>query len=624
MPDLDGMPTLSTMELTALQENIVFLQRQLERDQVDKHLLKNQLEAVQRLLTRLQHQERETLSTAHLQTLVKIGGMIGSSLDLQTVLNSAMDAILALTQGESGFILMLNADDRLEAVVARQPHDDENANQAMSQYSQTIARTVLNSGTPLLTTNATEDPRFSSTVSIASRAIKSIMVAPLRARGNTLGVCYVQSRLASGLFDEHDLSALEMLSGQIAMAIDNARLFQATDQELTATVERLSLLRKIDLKLLELLNIDKAMEFVIETVVRLSNAQSGRFVLLRGIDNDIFAEHQYGLEPHIRTEKPFFSTYPRHHEALRSSQPIVLPPNTNGHAQSVMLFRMKTQSDTLVGLLAIHQADERPFLPSEIELVQQVITRAATTIENASLYAAVQNANQAKSEFVSFVAHDLKVPMHNILGFATLARDLEQLEQQPNPEIIEFMETILEVVEDMHVLVSDITDINRLESGTMRIEPRPTDLKALLQAVEERLRPEITKRKHQLIKQIPPQLPLVMVDYHRMLQVLLNLMSNAIKYTPDGGTLTLEIYVMNDFARLSISDTGIGMTAQDLQKLGQKFFRASDTFTRRQSGSGMGFAITKQLIAMMGGQLTIQSQVGVGSTFTFTIPLVKA
>lgn len=621
MPEMDAMPTLSATEWNTLQENIAFLQRQLERDQVDKHLLKNQLESVQRLLTRLQHQERETLPTAHLQTLVKIGGMIGSSLDLQTVLNSAMDAILALTKGESGFILMLNADDRLETVVARQPHDDESVNQALSLYSHTIARTVLTSGVPLLTTNATEDPRFASTESIASRAIKSIMVAPLRARGNIIGVCYVQSRLASGLFNEHDLSALEMLSGQIAMAIENARLFQATDQELTATVARLSLLRRIDLKLLELLNIDKAMEFVIETVVRLSHAQSGRFVLLRGMDNDIFAEHVYGLEPNIRTEKPFFSMYPRHQEALRSSQPIFL---ANGYPQAVMLLRMKTQSDTLVGLLAIHQTAERAFLPSEVELVQQVINRAATTIENASLYAAVQNANQAKSEFVSFVAHDLKVPMHNILGFATLARDVEQTRPDTNPEILEFMDTIIEVVEDMHVLVSDITDINRLESGTMRIEPRPTDLRALLQAVKERLQLEINKRQHSLIEDVPAQLPLVMVDYHRLIQVLLNLMSNAIKYTPDGGTLTLQVYVMDTVVRIAISDTGIGMSQQDLQKLGQKFFRASDSFTRRQSGSGLGFAITKQLIIMMGGQLTLQSQVGVGSTFSFTIPLVKA
>ena len=623
MSDIDTMPALSATDWSALQENIAFLQRQLERDQVDKHLLKSQLESVQRLLTHLQHQERDTLRTAHLQTLVKIGGMIGSSLDLQTVLNSAMDAILALTKGESGFILMLNADDRLETVVARQPYD-ESVDQALSRYSHTIARTVLTSGVPLLTTNATEDPRFSSTESIASRAIKSIMVAPLRSRGDIIGVCYVQSRLASGLFNEHDLSALEMLSGQIAMAIENARLFQATDQELTATVARLSLLRKIDLKLLELLNIDKAMEFVIETVVRLSHAQSGRFVLLRGMDNDIFAEHVYGMDPNIRTEKPFFNTYPHHHEALRSTQPIFFPPHPNTSIQSVLLLRMKTQSDTLVGLLAIHQADESTFLPSEVELVQQVINRAATTIENASLYAAVQNANQAKSEFVSFVAHDLKVPMHNILGFATLARDVEQTRTEQNIEILDFMDTIIEVVEDMHVLVSDITDINRLESGTMRIEPRPTDLKALLHVVKERLKLEINKREHRLIEQIPAQLPLVMVDYHRMIQVLINLMSNAIKYTPNGGTLTLDVQVMEASVRIAISDTGIGMSQQDLQKLGQKFFRSSDSFARRQSGSGLGVAITKQLINMMGGQLTLQSQVGVGSTFSFTIHLVKA
>jgi signal transduction histidine kinase len=259
------------------------------------------------------------------------------------------------------------------------------------------------------------------------------------------------------------------------------------------------------------------------------------------------------------------------------------------------------------------------FSEEQKEVVERVVARAAVAIENARLYAAMQAADRAKSEFVGIVAHDLKVPMTSILGYADLTlMDGNLQEQQVN-----YLNRIRDTVKRMEMLVSDLADISRIESGHFFMNETRCTVMDIVQGLRDATMTQINSRSHTFVEEIEPDLPDMWCDYYRLLQVLTNLASNAYKYTPDGGTITLRVRPADDRIEFSIQDTGIGMTREAIKKLGTKFWRADDEYTRSQPGTGLGYAITANLVEQMGGQIRVESQVDKGSKFTFTVPIAK-
>ena len=258
------------------------------------------------------------------------------------------------------------------------------------------------------------------------------------------------------------------------------------------------------------------------------------------------------------------------------------------------------------------------FTDEEIDLVERIVTRAAVAIENSRLYAAVQAADKAKSEFVGIVAHDLKAPMTNIAGYADLMlMDDDDLDERQ----IEYLKRIRATVTRMEVLVSDLADIARIESGHFYMEEMTVGATQIIEAVKDSTLPEITSRQHSLVVEVEDDLPDLWVDYYRLVQVLINLVSNAYKYTPDSGTITLMARQLDQRVEFSVQDTGIGLSPEAVKKIGTKFWRAEDNYTRSQPGTGLGFTITRSLIEQMGSQVKIESEVGVGSSFTFSVPI---
>ncbi|MBC8171773.1 MAG: hypothetical protein H7X77_08870 [Anaerolineae bacterium] len=170
-------------------------------------------------------------------------------------------------------------------------------------------------------------------------------------------------------------------------------------------------------------------------------------------------------------------------------------------------------------------------------------------------------------------------------------------------------------------MVSDLADISRIESGHFFMEISRVPVADVVQAVKDNTIPQLAERHHTWVEKIASDLPALQVDYYRLLQVLTNLVSNAYKYTPDGGTITLTAALYGQRVRFSISDTGIGLSEENVKMLGTKFWRAEDRYTRSQQGTGLGFAITRSLIEQMGSRVEIQSKPGEGSTFIFDVAI---
>jgi signal transduction histidine kinase len=296
-------------------------------------------------------------------------------------------------------------------------------------------------------------------------------------------------------------------------------------------------------------------------------------------------------------------------------------------AQTVLYIPLLIR-ERLIGYTELWESRQRrEFTAEEIALCQGIAQQAAIAIENARLYEGVREANQAKSEFIDFVAHELKQPMTSMQGYAkmlTLGIGGELSSTQH-----EFVQVINANVDRMGKLVNDLLEISRLEAGRIQLKLASVRVPEIVEEAVVTTRTEIEARHHSLQVDVPEDLPPVRGDRDRLVQVLTNLVSNAYKYTPEGGTIRItangrdEVDTPPGQLMISVSDTGIGMTPQQIARLDEKFFRADHDLVRAQPGTGLGVSITRNLVELHGGEFIIESVPGLGSTFRFTVPFAE-
>jgi signal transduction histidine kinase len=281
-------------------------------------------------------------------------------------------------------------------------------------------------------------------------------------------------------------------------------------------------------------------------------------------------------------------------------------------------------------VLLLESDSENAFPPAEVDFLERLASHAAIAISNARLYAEVRSANQAKSEFISFVAHELKTPMTSIRGYADLvAQGAVGPVSQPQAN---FLATIRLNVDRMAALVSDLNDVSRIESGRLKLEFSAIHLAPAVDEVLEALRSQIEAKEQKLTLEIPADLPPVWVDRGRLIQVLTNLVSNAHKYTPPGGVLRIAAEHSSnpwdpagppEVVHFLIQDSGLGISLQEQKSIFQKFFRSEDGMVRDIPGTGLGLHITRNLVEMHGGRIWFESELQKGSTFHFTVPVAS-
>jgi signal transduction histidine kinase len=234
---------------------------------------------------------------------------------------------------------------------------------------------------------------------------------------------------------------------------------------------------------------------------------------------------------------------------------------------------------------------------------------------------------EAKLEFIDFVSHELKQPMTSLQGYAKMllmgiGGELTDTQRQ-------FVEVINSNADRMGKLVNDLLEISRLEAGRIKPKLVPVDLGEIVDETLSNSRAEVESRHHTLQVEIPEALPPVMGDRERLIQILTHLVSNAYMYTPEGGTIRVTLgwperpTDSRDHLLVSISDTGIGMSPQDLSRLDERFFRADHDLVRSQPGNGLGVPIARHLVELHGGEFMVESELDRGSTFSFTVPVAR-
>ncbi|MBI5712424.1 MAG: GAF domain-containing protein, partial [Chloroflexi bacterium] len=510
-----------------------------------------------------------------LSALYEVSQAIGSSLDLAEVLNQVMDAVIRLTKADRGFIMLFNEMGGLDVRAARNVDKETIDGQAM-EVSRSVVREVAKIGKGVVTTNAQSDPRFSAQESVVHFSLRSIMSVPLKARGKTIGVLYVDNKARVGMFGEENLTLLESFANQAAVAIENARLYTLTDQALAQRIEELETLQNIDRELNASLDFNHVMSLALDWAKRNTGAEGGWIGLVDVAAKEIRIVAGDEATQTISLDDKLIRA------ALAATEATAISANTNSPV--ARLFAPVRRERRPLALIALERSGS-DFPPVSVSFMSRFADHAAFAIENARLYEALKIADRKRNEFVSHVSHELRLPMTSIKGYTDLLKS--GVTGAVTDQQKQFLQIIRTNVDRMNVLVTDLSDVSKIEVGRLKVDIGAVDVAVVVNECVDSLKLQIEEKK-QTIQVNLPSLPPARTDKTRLSQILVNLISNASKYTPQEGMIAITAEVRAPFVRVSVADSGIGMSPDDQQKLFSQFFRSEDAQVREQQGWGLG------------------------------------
>ncbi len=466
----------------------------------------------------------------------------------------------------------------------------------------------------------------------------TILSVPLMVGGRAIGVLQCLNKRDGGIFVPEDADLLQTFAGQAAVAIENARLFDMTDQQLALRVQELDTMQRIDQALNRTLDLRSVVDITMDWALRKSGATAGALLMRDREAGTLKVVASYGYPQDSPLDEEGV-TLPDDEGVLgrvvRSAQPslitdVSIDPDYSETLPGCVaqLIAPLISADEVIGVILLESDREGELTLLDLDFVVRLAEHATPAILNAQLFQELQRANDAKSEFVSFVAHELKNPMTSMKGYTDLL--LKGVVGAVNEQQARFLQTIYNNVVRMETLVSDLNDLTKQQTNNLRLELTTLDFRNV---VTETLRAQqrlIEEKGQTLVVDVPEDLPPVRGDQNRLIQIMTNLVSNANKYTPQGGTITIFAEATRnhwdpqgppEVLHCYVQDTGIGMSEEDLRKLFTPYFRSENPKTREQPGTGLGLTITKGLVELHGGKIWVESTLNEGTTFHFTIPL---
>lgn len=308
-------------------------------------------------------------------------------------------------------------------------------------------------------------------------------------------------------------------------------------------------------------------------------------------------------------------------EVLKTGKPLIVAdvrkdPRHYNQVDDITKFATKSilavpliVKEKVIGVVeVVNKLEEEGFTQEDVEVLTTMAAQAAVAIENARLF--------QQSDLISEVVHELRTPVTSIVGYAQMLK----MPDIPEDNKQQFAEIIRREAARLGNMVNDFLEWARLESGRVRMAKEPIDMRAVAEETILVMRPQADHRDITISLQAPDEVPIVIGDPKRLKQVLLNLVSNAVKYNCDGGGVDVGIAGGEEMLNVSVSDTGQGIAPEDLPHIFQRFYRVAGT-EEQVKGTGLGLCIAKQIIELHGGEIDVESQLGVGTTFSFTLPI---
>jgi signal transduction histidine kinase len=290
-------------------------------------------------------------------------------------------------------------------------------------------------------------------------------------------------------------------------------------------------------------------------------------------------------------------------------------------AMAVPMIREGTPVGAIVALRVLRN----PFTQKQIDFVTTFADQAGIAVENVRLFNEIQTksrelelANRHKSEFLANVSHELRTPLNAIIGFSEVLR--ERMFGEINDKQAEYLDDIHSSGKHLLSLINDILNLSKIEAGRMDLDLSRFDMREALQSAVTLVRERATRQNVSLIVNVDPGVGEWVGDERKFKQIMLNLLSNAVKFTPEGGSVTIQTRAVDEAMEIGISDTGIGIAADHLGMIFEEFRQVGTDHVRKSEGTGLGLALTKRFIELHGGKITVESELGKGSTFTVRLP----
>jgi K+-sensing histidine kinase KdpD len=466
----------------------------------------------------------------------------------------------------------------------------------------------------------------------AGQPAKSYLGVPLLMNNQVRGVISLQNIDHENAFSESDARLLQTLASSMSVALENARLLEETrrrerenfalldiSRDISSTLESATVLQGIASHANTVLQGELSGLFLPEEKGRVFRAIAAVGNEAENLRNDTINLGE-GILGDIAKNKAGEVVNDVEHDKR-----AIQITGTDIHSDEHLLAVPLLANDELIGLMAVwRNGKNREFLDSELEFLTGLSRQAVIAVQNAELFAEAQEAraaaeyaNRAKSAFLATMSHELRTPLNAIIGFTRIVRRKSD-EVLPDKQK-ENLDKVLSSAEHLLDLINTVLDIAKIEAGKMDVQASSFSINALVDQCFNTAHP-LVRSSVRFEKQNDETLPLVHSDQNKIKQIILNLLSNAAKFTHEG-SIRVRVHHENSSFKIDVVDTGIGMSEEALGKIFEEFQQADSSTTREYGGTGLGLSISRRLARLLGGDLTVTSEVGKGSMFTLALPL---
>src|SRR5262249_15837171 len=445
-------------------------------------------------------------------------------------------------------------------------------------------------------------------------------------------------------FTDKQIELVETFADQAVIAMENARLLselRARTGELTRSVEQLTALGEVSRAVSSTLDLNAILQTIVTRANQLAGAdacsvfeydeatEAFNLRASNNLDEDVVA---------LARQTPTRKGEGVQGRMAITRQPVQVPDIAQEDAYRGplrdVLLRTGTRAvlaipllgeNRLIGGLSVNKRTPGEFRPEVIELLKTFATQSALAIHNAWLFREIEDKNrqlevasQHKSEFLANMSHELRTPLNAIIGFSEILS--ERMFGELNQKQEEYLKDIYASGTHLLSLINDILDLSKIEAGRMELELTDFHLPTALDSALTLVRERAGRRSIALYMNVDSRLGQIQADERKVRQVVLNLLSNAIKFTPEGGRIEVGAVPKHGFVEVSVSDTGVGIALEDQEAVFEEF-RQVGTADKKVEGTGLGLTLCRKFVELHGGRISVKSELGAGSIFTFTIPV---
>ena len=477
--------------------------------------------------------------------------------------------------------------------------------------------------------------------------LRTLMAVPILREGHPVGAIAV-CRQRVEPFSDRQIELVKTFADQAVIAIENVRLFkelQARTAQLTHSVEELTALGEVGRALSSTLDLETVLQTIVVRANQLAGtagctiweydeprqefrlrashyADAADASVLQAPDRVTRIGRGLGVTTQVVARRGPVQVHDITVEGAYES-PTRQSLVAAGHR--ALLGVPLLSEDEVIGVLAVTRKTPGEIEEEIVRLLTTFATQSALAIQNARLFLELEDksrqleiASQHKSEFLANMSHELRTPLNAIIGFSEVLTD--RMFGELNDKQEEYLKDIHASGQHLLSLINDILDLSKIEAGRMELDPTEFDLPAAIDSALMLVRERAARRGITLHAAVDAGLGQARADERKIRQVLLNLLSNAIKFTPEGGRIEVQAAPTAGCVEISVSDTGVGIAPEDQEKVFEEF-RQVGSAAKKVEGTGLGLALCRKFVELHGGKIWVKSEVGVGSTFTFSVPL---